>query len=105
MTAARVRYIHALYAATLAYAASGNDGGFLAAAETSLATGKEIVARRRKQLWDPDPKTILRNTPNPTFYQYGYLREGDSLCFWERERAQARNAVLQAGQAVPGCVL
>ena len=105
VTAARVQFIHALYAATLAYAASRNDGGFLASAETSLATAKEIVARRRKQLWDPDPKTILRNTPNPTFYQYGYLREGDSLCFWERERAQARNAVLQAGQTIPGCVL
>ena len=64
-----------------------------------------IVARRRRGLWDPDPKTILRDTPNPTFYQYGYLREGDSLCFWERERAQARNAVLQAGQSVPGCIL
>lgn len=105
VTAARVRFIHALYAATLAYAANGTDGGFITAAETDLALGKELVARRRKALWDPDPKTILRNTPNPTFYQYGYLREGDTLCFWERERAQARNAVLQAGQSIPGCVL
>ena len=105
VTAARVRFIHALYAATLSYADTGSDGGFITAAETELATGKVIVARRRRGLWDPDPKTILRDTPNPTFYQYGYLREGDSLCFWERERAQARNAVLQAGQSVPGCIL
>jgi hypothetical protein len=100
-----VRYIHALYAATLAWGAGGADGGFIARAETELATAKEIVARRRKALWDRDPKRILRNNVNPTFYQYGYLREGDTLCFWERERAQARNAVLQAGQSVPGCVL
>ncbi len=105
VTAARVRFIHALYAATLAYADTGSDGGFITAAETELAAGKVIVARRRRGLWDPDPKTILRDTPNPTFYQYGYLREGDSLCFWERERAQVRNAVLQAGQPVPGCIL
>jgi hypothetical protein len=105
VTAARVRFIHALYAATLAYASTGNEGGFITEAETHLALGKDIVARRRKALWDPDPKTILHPTPNPTFYQYGYLREADTLCFWERERAQARNAVLQAGQAIPGCVL
>ena len=30
VTAARVRFIHALYAATLAYAELGNDGGALA---------------------------------------------------------------------------
>lgn len=105
VTATRVRYIHALYAATLAYAETGNDGGFVTAAEKELTYAKTIVARRRRALWDPDPRSILRDTPNPTFYQYGYLREGDSLCFWERERAQARNAVLQAGQTVPGCVL
>ena len=105
VTAARVRFIHALYAATLAYSVDGTDGGFITSAETDLALAKTIVARRRKALWDPDPKTILRNTVNPTFYQYGYLREADTLCFWERERAQARNAVLQAGQLVPGCVL
>jgi hypothetical protein len=100
ITAARVRFIHALYAAAVA-----NDGALITSAETELALAKELVAKRRRALWDPDPKTILRNTPNPTFYQYGYLREGDTLCFWERERAQARNAVLQAGQMVPGCVL
>ena len=105
VTAARVRFIHAVYAATLAYGEVGADGGFIARAETELATAKEIVARRRKALWDRDPKRILRNNVNPTFYQYGYLREGDTLCFWERERAQVRNAVLQAGQSVPGCVL
>jgi pimeloyl-ACP methyl ester carboxylesterase len=105
VTAARTRYIHALYAATLAYAEKGNDDGFLAKADADLEAGKEIVARRRRALWDPDPKTILRNTANPTFYQYGYLREGDTLCFWERERAQAKNLIQSAGLGIPGCVL
>jgi hypothetical protein len=100
VTAARVRFIQKLYAATVA-----NDGALITSAEADLALAKELVAKRRRAMWDPDPKTILRNTPNPTFYQYGYLREGDTLCFWERERAQVRNAVLSAGQSVPGCVL
>lgn len=105
VTAARVRYIHALYAATLAFAEGGSDGGFLAQADAALANGKSIVSRRRRALWDPDPRPITANNANPTFYQYGYLREAFSLCFWEREGAQAKNVILQAGLSVPGCVL
>lgn len=106
VTAARVRFIHALYAATVAFAANGDDAGWLAKAEAEWALGKDLVARRRRALWDPDPRTILGDdVVNPTFYQYGYLREANTLCFWERERAQARNVVLGAGISVPGCVL
>lgn len=105
VTAARARFIHAMYAATVAYADTGSDGGWLAKADGFLADGRAAVAHRRSRLHDPDPKTILRNTANPTFYQYGYLREADSLCFWERERAQARALILQTGDEIPGCVL
>jgi len=101
VTAARVRFIHALYAATL-----DGDAGWLEKADAEWARGKELVSRRRRALWDPDPRTILGDhVVNPTFYQYGYLREANTLCFWERERAQARNVVLGAGISVPGCVL
>jgi hypothetical protein len=93
-------FVHALFAGAV-----DNDAAKLEAAEPFLTKAKDLVARRRRALWDPEPKTILRNTVNPTFYQYGYLREGDTLCFWERERAQARNAVLGSGLFVPGCVL
>lgn len=105
ITAARARYIHAIYAATVEYAQSGGDGGWLAKADAELDKAKVIVARRRNALWDPDPKSILRNNDNPTFYKYGYLREADSLCFWSRERAQARQLILQTGDTIPGCVL
>ncbi len=100
VTAARMAFVHALFAGAV-----DNDASKLEAAEPFLTKAKDLVARRRRALWDPEPKTILRNTVNPTFYQYGYLREGDTLCFWERERAQARNAVLGSGLFVPGCVL
>jgi hypothetical protein len=43
------------------------------------------MARRRKAL-DDDAISILRNFKNPTFYQYGSLREADTLCIWNRER-------------------
>lgn len=105
ITAARARFIHALYAAAVAYADTGSDDGWLAKADMHLESGKAVVARRRGGLFDPDVKPILRNTANPTFYQYGYLREADSLCFWVRERAQARQLVLKTGENIPGCVL
>lgn len=89
----------------MAYADIGSDGGWLEKADGFLAEGRATVAHRRTRLHDPDPKTILRNTANPTFYQYGYLREADSLCFWERERAQARVLILHTGDQIPGCVL
>lgn len=105
VTAARVAYIHDVYAATLKFAETGSDEGLMARAQISLDAAKAIVAHRRRKLWDPDPISILRDNVNPTFYQYGYLREGDTLCFWERERAQARNVIFREGNAVPGCVL
>lgn len=105
VTAARVRYIHDVYAAVLTFAETGSDGGGMANAQQALDRGHALVAHRRRHLWDPDAATLIHNNGNPTFYQYGYLREADTLCFWERERAQARNVIFQEGIAVPGCVL
>jgi hypothetical protein len=105
ITAARARYIHAVYAAVVAFAETGTDGGWLAKADVELETARRVVARRRRALWAPNPQSILRNNENPTFYKYGYLREADSLCFWNRERAQARQLILQTGDTIPGCVL
>lgn len=105
ITAARARFVAALQRAVLAHL-NGDDGaGHLARAETEYELAKTVVAHRRGAMHDPDVLPLLRPTQNPTFYDYGYLREADTLCFWQRERAQARNLVLQAGLVVPGCVL
>ena len=42
---------------------------------------------------------------NQTEYQYGYLYEADTLCYWLRERVQVNNLLTGAGDEVPGCVL
>ena len=77
----------------------------LTAAETELTAAEKIVARRRKALWDPDPNELLRDHQLPTVYDYGYLREADTLCFWRRERAQLRAAVMGETIFIPACVL
>lgn len=107
VSALRARFSQQVYGAALAYAAGDQAGAEqrLAQAEATLSSAKVVVARRRKVLHDDDALSILRNNKNPTFYQYGYLREADTLCFWNRERAAVRSLVLQTGDVVPGCVL
>ena len=86
-------------------AALDKSAAAIAKAQAELDAVKPIMTRRRKAMHDPDPKSLLGNTPNATFYQYGYLRDANSLCFWEREMAQVRFLVLQVSEPVPGCVL
>ncbi len=99
ITARRGRFVSDLYRAVLTH-----DSTMLDAADTELSGAQDVVAHRRKLLHDPDPLTLIHGTTNFTFYQYGYLLEADELCYWSRERAQARNIVLLAGEDVPGCI-
>ena len=105
VTALRARYAHTVFQAARDHGAGLDATPALARADALLARARAVVSRRRAGMHEPDLKPILRNTANPTLYQYGYLREADTLCFWGRERAQLRNLVLQAGDVVPGCVL
>jgi hypothetical protein len=99
VTARRGRFVSDLYRAVLDHDASKLD-----AADMELNGAQAVVSHRRKLLHDPDPLTLIHNTTNDTFYQYGYLLYGDQLCYWVRERIQARNVVLAANENVPGCI-
>ncbi|MER2560199.1 MAG: hypothetical protein ABTQ32_05760 [Myxococcaceae bacterium] len=105
ITAGRSRFIHALYRAVAVSSEGGDAAALLKSAEDELAKAETVVRRRRNALWDPDAIEVLRNNDNPTFYDYGYLREADTLCFWKRERAQVRNLLLGEGLFIPACVL
>jgi hypothetical protein len=97
VTAARGRFIHALYRGVVAAAEGGDAGPWLEQAEAELSRAETFVSRRRRALWDPDATEVLRAMPNPTFYDSGSLREADTLCFWKRERAQVRNLLRGEG--------
>lgn len=106
VTAARLRFIHAVYAAALVFAEGQSTSELLARADADLELAKTIVIAQRRRYWDPEPLSLVATTQkNATFYQYGYLREADTLCFWVRERVQVRNLVLRRTDLVPGCVL
>lgn len=103
---ARAQFVAAVFAAALAAAAGDTTAGeaALARADTAFADGRAAVTRRHADLHDQDPRYLYPG-PNRSIYQYGYLRMAEELCFWERERAMARNAVRGTTGAPPGCFL
>ncbi|MBL8223271.1 MAG: hypothetical protein JNL62_28815, partial [Bryobacterales bacterium] len=100
ITARRARFVRWVNEAALDLSPAA-----IVKAQEELDAAKLVISRRRKGMFDPDVKSIIRSTPNATFYQYGYLREADTLCFWERELAQARRVVTGVVEFVPGCIL
>ncbi|MGA9524773.1 MAG: hypothetical protein WBV82_25165 [Myxococcaceae bacterium] len=104
VTTARTRFVHALYSAVLEASESGSPGAWLEEASAQLAIGRSAVDRRHQDLHDPDGRRLLINRENATLYPYGYLREAQTLCFWNRERIQVEKLLLGSTESVPACV-
>lgn len=105
VTALRTRFVRAAFQSARTFGATGADDGSLAEAEGLLTRAKAVIARRHRRMHHPDPKSLVVDAPNPTLYQYGYLREAATACYWRRELAQLRTLVRGTTEAVPGCVL
>jgi len=103
-----VRFIAALYRAA-ALSADGADGGavdpLLASADAALADARKVVAHRHAHLHDPTPSRLLPEETNSTLYQYGYLNEADTLCYWVRERGLFEQQIRGGSTVPPGCIL
>ncbi len=103
--AARARYVAALYDAVLLAADGADPTAALAEADAQLAAGRAVVDHRHAHLHDPDPERLLKDGSNPTLYDYGYLTNAETLCFWQRERVQVREVLLGESGTDPGCTL
>lgn len=103
---ARARFVHAVYRAALAGARGDTAAGetALGDADRAFAEARAAVTRRHADRHDPEPD-LIHPSGNRTIYQYGYLRFAEDLCFWERERVMARNAVRGTTATPPGCFL
>lgn len=102
----RTRFVLALYRAALAAtgAIEGDPDALLEQADGYLAAARLVVERRHDALHDPLGSVLVSDAvDNPTIYQYGYLVRSDQLCFWERERLQAAEALQGSTEPVPGC--
>jgi hypothetical protein len=105
VTALRARFVASVYRAVMNHLNGTDPQPMLDQAQQKLDAAQAVVQRRHRALFDPDPLLLIHQPVNPTLYQYGYLYEADTLCYWKRELAQAKNITVQAGMAVPGCVL
>ncbi len=106
VTAHRIRYVHALYSAVIAHERTGSDEGHLQRALAELEAAKKVVSRRHKALHDPRGRQrLLTNRDNATVYKYGYLREANILCFWNRERIEVQRLLFGSSESQPACVL
>ena len=105
ITALRAGFMADLYGATLLQAEGQSPTQALADADAALDAARAVVARRHADLHDGDSGLLTTPNDNATIYDFGYLQRADTLCYWERDRAKARNAILGTTDAVPGCAL
>lgn len=93
----RLRALHsaALYRAVLA-AARGEDGASALADAASLRERAAVVIGRRETEYRYEPARLIDPRPNLTSYDWGYLRQASTLCFWLRQEDQA-TALVETG--------
>ena len=65
-----------------------------------------VIDRRHAALHSPDAETLTSTLrPNATTYQYGYLREAATRCFYERELFELTNLIEGTTYHVPACAI
>jgi hypothetical protein len=105
--ALRARFVLETYGATLAHLAGDAAGAsaHVATGAALLAEARAVVKRRHADLHDDHDRLLVDSTTNRTFYQYGYLYNADTLCFWDRELTQVETLLGSATKAPKGCLL
>jgi hypothetical protein len=100
----RARFVLASYRAVLAHLHGTTDAAAREEARLLIAAARERVASRHADLHDTHRRRLVDETPNHTFYQFGYLYMADTLCYWQREHDQV-GAILGSSSAVPNSCL
>ncbi len=107
VTAQRAAFIAALYRAVLAHGDgddAARDAAFLEA-DASYVLARAAVDRRHADLHDAEPELLFTPADNATIYDFGYLLRAETLCYWDRDLASARNQTLGTSDPMPGCAL
>lgn len=96
--------LRARYASSVYRAAVERDEDTLRRAQALMERARAVVRRRHADLAYPEPARLLSSGANPTIYPFGYLRQADTLCLWEREMIEARNVIYVSNEALPWCI-
>jgi hypothetical protein len=104
INALRARFVRAAWSVPVKYAKGEDAQAELEQMRSLIAQAKSVVERRREKMHDPEFRRLVRGGENAGVYPYGYLREADTLCFWNREFIEANSVVHGGGVTVPSCV-
>ena len=100
----RVHFIIETYDAVITHINGGDAKPAYDRAARYMAQARGRVAERHRDLHDRHGRRLVDKTDNRTFYQYGYLYNADTLCYWQRELDQV-GAILGNTTAIPpGCL-
>lgn len=102
----RTKFVVETYSAVLnfSYGKKEEAERFLSEAEKTFELAQDVVKRRREKLFYPRKSLILESVENPTIYKFGYLKQADRLCFWEREILTAKRIIKGSSISIPTCM-
>ena len=108
VTEARARFVRAMYAAALAEL--DGDGAArdasLSDLDAAMMDARAVVLRRHADLHHPRGERLIQGgQANVTLYQFGYLAQTDTLCYWEREKTLLDYLLRGESGPVPGCIM
>jgi hypothetical protein len=113
ITRLRLDHSRALYAAVIAAARGGDASDGLDEAGAIRERAAAVVQRRASD-YRFDAARLVESWENPTAYDFGYLRQAHTLCYWHRpgragrergQRRRRRGARVAADlpRLTPGC--
>lgn len=96
----RARFTMAAYQAVIAHLTGGDAEAAYERARDLLNEAQFVVHGRDADLHDTHGRRLLERELNQTQYQYGYLFNADTMCYWNRELTQV-GAILGNTTATP----
>jgi hypothetical protein len=101
ITRLRLDHSRALYAAVIA-AARGADASHGLDEAGAIRERAAVVVQRRAADYRFDAARLVESWENPTAYDFGYLRQAHTLCYWHRQAEQAASAAKGEGAVALG---
>jgi hypothetical protein len=102
----RARHTVSLYRAVLDLAGHADGSRDLAEARSLTALAAKVVARREPHYRFP-LHDLVDAYPNATAYEFGYLRQAHTLCYWSRQELQVQTLLEDGAPAsvsqLPSC--
>lgn len=100
----RARFIAAAYQAVIVHITGGDAEASYEHARDLMNQAQFVIHGRDADLHDPHAERLLTKDLNQTQYQYGYLFNADTQCYWNRELTQVGTILGNTSATIPNCL-